>query len=186
MLERAAAFLADGTRLIFTTPLLTEALRLALGEYGAAGQAAATLEGLDGAGSSSLAGVHETLIVIGAAGYAAQARALERAEGYQEGGESAALKAWGDARLGEFKAMLGFVFPGYLVTLAGAGGAQDAGKIAAEIALLAAQTAALEGQEARAAAAEAHRLAAEAGEAARLNELRSAARRAWGTWDRER
>ncbi len=36
------------------------------------------------------------------------------------GGESAALKAWGDARLREFKAMLGFFFPGYLVTLAGA------------------------------------------------------------------
>ena len=68
------------------------------------------------------------------------------------GSESADLKSWGDARLNEFRGMLGFAFPGYLVTLSGSGGA-DAGLIAAQIALLTAQAAAATGQRARAAAA---------------------------------
>lgn len=192
MLDRVETLLVDSPNVIFSTATLTEGIRLAVGEYGTANEAAVTLEGLDGAASSSLPAVHESMIVVGAAAYAVQARAVDRAESYQEGGESDKLKAWGDARLTEFKAMLGFIFPSYLVALAGSSGSGDATKIAAEVALLgaqaalvAAQEAAVTGQESRAAAAEVKKLADETANEARIEELRHSVHSAWGTWEEE-
>jgi len=114
---RVRDLLADGAADLWGDPAVTEALRLALGEYTLAAQVhapgapAVTLSGLDGAPSTSLPEAHETLIVLGAAGYAAQMRAVDRAGLHDEGAESRLLADWGSRRLGEYKTMLAALFP---------------------------------------------------------------------------
>lgn len=154
MLARVRDLLADSGADLWMDASLTEALRLALGEYNLAAQIDApagpltVLQGLDGALETSLPAAHESLLVWGAAAWAAQGRAVDRA-GLQDGGaESQVFKAWGDARLGEFKAMLAALFPGYRAALHGE-----------------AASAAFRGDE-----------------AARLADLRSAVNPPWGVW----
>jgi hypothetical protein len=198
---RVQTALMDTGAQVWDAPTITEGIRLALGEYSLAGDAAVTLSGLDGAAVTTLPGLHDTLIVWGAAAYAALSRTIDRAESHQLGGDAAPLKTWGDARLREYKGMLGFVFPGYLVTLAGTGGSaasEDPAKLAAEVTLLGAQaalgeaqaaqaeaqaalgeaqTVAVTGQEARAASA------AELAAALRVSEaLRAGDTTPWGQW----
>jgi hypothetical protein len=110
---RVALMNAAATAQPWDDAVLDEGIRLALGEYGLAGAAPVTLSGLDGAAETSLNGLHESLVVWGAGGYAALSRAVLRAESFQLGGEAEALRSWGEARLEDFKAMLGAVFPGY-------------------------------------------------------------------------
>lgn len=149
MLTRVRDGLMDSGSQVWTDGALTESIRLALGEYRLAGEVDVTLQGLDLAAATTLPAAHESLIVWGGLAYAALARAVDRAESFELGSESAELKAWGDKRLQEFKAMLGVVFPGYLVVLSGSSDGStgaDPAKTAAEIALLTAQTAAANGQ----------------------------------------
>lgn len=191
LLARVRAVMMDGSSLVWSDADLTEGLRLAVGEYSLAGDAVVTVEGLDGAAVSTLGEVHESLIVWGASAYAASSRAVDRAEAFQLGGEAGQLKAWGDARLKEFKAMLGAVFPGYLVVLAGSSGssgsdpaltAAQAALYGAQAELASAQAAHVDGEESRAAAAAVQAAADRAAEAARLAELRSSTASPWGTW----
>lgn len=187
---RVQAALMDSGAAVWDAGTVTEGIRLAVGEYGLAGKAAVTVSGLDGAGETTLPALHDSLIVWGAAGYAAQARSIDRAESFEIGSEAVDLKAWGDQRLKEFRGMLGFVFPGYLVVASSSSSGEDPAKVAAEVALLgaqadltAAQTAAATGQESRAAAAATLAAADRAAEAARLAGLRSStAGKPAGTW----
>jgi hypothetical protein len=183
---RVRSLLMDaGASPIWSDATITEGVRLALGEYALAGAAAQTLEGLDGAAVTSLPAVHESLLVGGAAAYAALARNVDRAESFQLDGEAGQLKSWADTRLKEYKAGLSFVFPGYLVVLAGqsaGGGSVDPLVSAAQAALLNAQAQAATGAENRAAAAAQQDALDRAAEAARLAELRAAAGPAWGGW----
>ncbi len=186
LLARVRSVLMDLNAQIWTDGVITEGLRLAVGEYALASAAPASLEGLDGASASSFPAGHESMLVWGAAAYAALARAVDRAESFQPGGEAGDLKTWGDARLREFKSMLGVAFPGYRMALAGSSGGSsgdDPGKIAAETALLQAQAAAVNGQESRAAAAADAAAQARIDEAARLADLRNAGNAPWGAWD---
>lgn len=157
LLTRVRDLLADSGADLWMDASLTEALRLALGEYNLAARvdapagALAALQGLDGATETSLPAAHESLLVWGAAAWAALGRAVDRA-GLQDGGaESQVFKAWGEARLGEFKAMLAALFPGY--------------------------RAALNGEAASAALPD--------DEAARLADLRTAANPPWGVWQED-
>ena len=165
MLARIQNALMDNPTFVWDTPTLTEGLRLSLGEYNLAGRVEnpvsvlGTINGLDGAVTSNLT-VYESLVVLGAAGYCASARAVDRASSYEMGDHADQLKAWGDARLKEFRAQLGAVFPKYMGAVVTAGGADDPTKIAAEVLLMTAQAsladaeaAASTGQESRAAAA---------------------------------
>jgi hypothetical protein len=128
---------------VWDTATVTEGIRLAIGEYSLANKAAVTLQGLDAAPATTLNALHDTVIVWGAAAYAALSRTVDRADTYQDTGDApAALKSWGDTRLREFKGMLGFLFPDYLVTISAggsSGGGEDPTKVAAEVALLEAQ-----------------------------------------------
>jgi hypothetical protein len=186
--ERLRSLLMDAGSAVWDAAALAEAIRLALGEYALAGKVPVSLAGLDGATETTLNPLHDAAIVWGAAAYAALARAVDRAESFTLGSRAADLKAWGDQRLSEFKAMLGALFPGYLIAASGGAGA-DPAKTAAEIALLGARTTALSGDETRAAAAavrEEQKRASEAqeraDEAARLAGLRNTNNPAWGAW----
>ncbi len=191
---RVNTYLMDTSNQVWDAATITEGMRLALGEYGLAGNAAVSLSGLDGAALTTLPANHDTVIVLGGAAYAALAQAADRADGARLGTAGAEFKTWGEARLREFKAMLGVIFPGYLAVLAagsgtGSGSGADPAKTAAEVALLGAQTtlasaqaAAASGQEGRAAAAAAQAAADKAAEAARVSDLRTASNPAWGNW----
>jgi hypothetical protein len=112
--------------------VLAEAVRQAVAEYQLAGAGAVTLSGLDGAAETSLDGLHESLIVWGAGGYAALSRAVLRAESFQLGSEAGQLSAWGTARLAEFRLMLAAVFPTYQPALPAADAARLADLRAAQ------------------------------------------------------
>jgi hypothetical protein len=180
---RVSALLMDSANLIWPAAAITEGIRSAIGEYGTAGKSAVTLDGLDSASSTTLPAVHDTVIVVGAAGYAAAARAADRAESFQLGSESAELKTWADKRLSEFRGMLGFIFPGYLVSTSSSGGGTDAGLITAQIGLLNAQADATSGQESRAAAAAVREAVDKAAEAARKTDLRETSNSPFATWE---
>lgn len=207
MIGRVRAVLVDSGGLLWSDGTVTEGIRLALGEYGLASGGPAQLEGLDGAAASNLPAGHESLAVWGAAGYAALARAVDRADNAQLGTEASALQGWGEARLKEYKVMLGSAFAGYLAGLAAEEAGVDPAELAAKVALLTAQAgladaqvlkaaaesalaeaqaAACAGQEARAEAAAAAETAAKAAEAARLAELRGSAASPWGSWSDSR
>jgi len=180
------ALLMDSSSVIYDTGTITEGIRSALGEYNTAKETApVTLSGLDEELTTTLPGVHDTLLVLGAAGYAATARAVDRAESFTLGSEAEDLQKWGEARLKEFRGMLGFLFPGYLIGLAGSSSGEDATQISAQVALLGAQAARLSGQESRDAAAAAKALADAAAEAARKTGLRESTNAAWGRWEEE-
>lgn len=196
--DRVEQTLMDTANLIWDTAALTEGIRSAIGEYNTAAlvddgtAVAVTLNGLDSASATTLPAVHDTVIVWGAGAYCVQARAVDRADSYQLGSDPDKLKAWGDARLREFKIMLGAIFPKYLasaISSGAGGGTVDPAKTAAEIALLTAQAglagaqdAHTDGQESREAAAAAQAAADRAAEAARLADLRTASNAAWGSW----
>lgn len=189
MTARVRALLVDSGAQLWSDAALTEGIRMALGEYRLAGNADVTLEGLDGAAATSFDPLHDGLFVLGGAAYAAVSRAVSPAERIENPG-GAAIKAWGDQRLKEFKAMLCALFPGYLaaVTLGDISGA-DPARQAAEIALLTAQAnhtqalaAAASGQESRAAAAAAQASQDRGDEVTRLAGLRAAIVTPWGVW----
>ena len=100
---RVKTYLSDATGLIFTTELVDEGLRLALGQLNLTLSGAYTLAGLDGAAATTLPAVQESLLVGGAAGYAAQSRVVKRAESFNlEQTVAQALATWGDDRLQDF------------------------------------------------------------------------------------
>lgn len=62
-----------------------------------------TIEGLDNGAVTTVDPRYESLLVRGAAGYAARARALERFSGYEPNAEAAAaLERWGRTEVSEF------------------------------------------------------------------------------------
>jgi len=105
--------LADAEGLVWPAAALQEAVHLALDEYNLAAGAPCTLAGLDGAAETTLPEGHESIVIIGAAGYAAGMRGVERVEGFDPEGESPALLEWAQTRLGEFRRLLALVFPGF-------------------------------------------------------------------------
>ncbi len=194
--DRVEQTLVDNSNVIWPALAITEGIRSALGEYNLAGKiddptfTALTIQNLDTAPATTLPAEHDTVIVWGAAGYCVQARAVDRIDSYQLGSKSADLKAWGDARLKEFKAMLSGIFPKYLAIASTSSGGADPALTAAQIALLTAQaaktdadTAATTGQEGRSVANAAHRAADEAAEVTRRDDIRTeATNKPWGSW----
>ena len=196
LIDRVEALVMDSGNRVFDVVTITEGLRLALGEYNLAREtatlAAVTLNGLDGAAATTLGVGHESLLVLGGGGYAASARAVDRAESFELDQESASLAGWAGKRLSEFRSMLTILHPGYSGATSGStggAGVMDPGLLAATIAHLMSQSGLLDeqstqtaGQESRAAAAALAALADRAAEAARQAELRGAATPPWGRW----
>lgn len=105
-IQRVETLLSDNTNLIWTDADLTEAVRLALDEVSLSMGQKLTLSGLDGAVAASLPDLLEGMLVVGAAGYAAVARAVERAEQFELANEGGLLHTWAEERLRDFRALL--------------------------------------------------------------------------------
>ena len=128
--EQARALLMDGSGTAWDETTITAAVRQAAAEYSLAAGEPLLIEGLNGA-VTTLEAPYDSLIVWGAAAYAALARAIDRADVFDIEGvnqaSAAALRAWGEARLAEYRTMLRSVYPGYLLSA-------DPGDHAAEMA----------------------------------------------------
>ncbi len=109
--ELTALALDDPAGVRFSEQALTASIRLALGEYNllqaALRRPLAEISGLDGAAQTSLPAAHESLIVEGAAGYAAALKAAGRSEicGLEKT-EVERMAAWSACRLAAFRRML--------------------------------------------------------------------------------
>ncbi len=178
---RVAVYLMDTGNKIWDTGTLDEGLRQALGGLGRALGVAVALKDLDGAPATTLDGKYLDMLVQGAAGHAAQSRALDRIELVSIGeGPQTTLKAWADSELE--------LFEKHLDEIRVAGATGEGGRIAAETAKLEAETTKLAAEAAGTAAkmaaetaklsAEAARITAETGkeaaEAARVADMHAA------------
>jgi hypothetical protein len=108
---RVRAALYDGAGLVYDGLTLDEAIRMALGHYNLAGGGQASIAGLDGAETTTLPALHESLVVCGAAAYAAQARAAEQASRAVPESDPAGLRDWASERMREYLHLLALVFP---------------------------------------------------------------------------
>jgi hypothetical protein len=81
-ISRVAGMLHDPAGLIYDSAALESALRTALDQYNRARGQVYTIQDLDGASETSLPAIDEVIIAMGAAGHAAAARSLQRAESF--------------------------------------------------------------------------------------------------------
>jgi hypothetical protein len=110
--SRVQVLLSDANSRVYSEGLLEESIRLALGEYSTRAKQVFTLNGLDSATATTLPDYFDSVVVIGAAGYAAKARALDRADSFTQGETLPAdLAAWGEAQLTRFRAILDDLYP---------------------------------------------------------------------------
>ena len=109
---RVAAQLADAGSRIYPADLVAEALRQALGEYGAAAGEAVTVQDLDGAASTTLPPLYESLIVMGAAAFAVGMRAVDRADSFQDGRLPDELEKHNQTEIKVFRARLADIADG--------------------------------------------------------------------------
>lgn len=105
-ISRVRSLLMESGTAIWTDAVITEGIRLAVGEAGLRKAQPLTLAGLDGAGSTTLPAVLESALVVGGAAYAVLARAADRAEQFELANEAGTLAAWGEARLADWRVML--------------------------------------------------------------------------------
>ncbi len=194
---RIKTYLSDTTSLVFSTGLVDEGMRLALGQYNLVMVSSCTINGLDGAGATTLPANAESLIVLGAGGYACQSRLVKRSESFNLAQKmDTDLLTFGKMLVAEFNASLSILKTYADNITATLDPSSIAGRLAAEAAALAAntahitaettgqtaatakltaETAAITADTAAKAAATAALAAALAAEAARLALLRGAA-----------
>jgi hypothetical protein len=108
--QRVSVLLLDLTRLNFSTQLIDEGIRLALKEYSLASGQVETLAGLDEAGLTSIPEQDCGLLVLGAAGYVAAAKTLDRKEQFNLVDQlPEAVTNLGSRLLMRFDRLLGYV-----------------------------------------------------------------------------
>ncbi|MBN1370523.1 MAG: hypothetical protein JW987_01075 [Anaerolineaceae bacterium] len=105
-ISRVRNLLIESGTAIWTDAIITEGIRLAVGEAALRKVQPFTLAGLDGAGSTTLPAVLESALVVGGAAYAVLARSVDRAEQFELANEAPTLTAWGEARLADWRRML--------------------------------------------------------------------------------
>ena len=192
-LARLRIFLMDSGSAIWADADLQASIRLAVQEVSLYNAAAVTLSGLDGAVTTTVAAGVEGGLLVGAAGYAATARSVDRAETFELGGEAAVMLAWGTARLEEWRGMLRAQYPTAVVgsdLVAARELATDTRAAAESLASdtrLAARELATDTRASAESLAVDTRAAArvdavKAAEAARVNPLRTTANKAWSAW----
>jgi len=115
VVERVAGLLLDPERVKYGEAEMLAGLRLALGELSLRAGEAYLLTGLDGAMETTLPETLETLLVIGAAGYTALARAGARADWeLQDEGEFQRLRSWAEGRLEDFRKVMRSLYPAHV------------------------------------------------------------------------
>lgn len=107
---RVAILLQDLTRLTFSSELLCEGIRMALREYSAVSGQPETLSGLDDAGLTSIPEHDCGILVLGAAGYIAAAKTIDRQEHFNPQPElPQGVTSLGSRLLQRFDRLLGTV-----------------------------------------------------------------------------
>ena len=108
--ERVGVLLADLTHLNYTSDLVTEGVRQAMGEYSLVTGSHETLAGLDGAEATSVPDMDCGIIVLGAAGFVAACKTLDRKEQFNLDEQSpGAVARLGERLLQRFDRLLGTV-----------------------------------------------------------------------------
>jgi hypothetical protein len=110
-LAQTRVFVSDSGSTIWADADLQGGIRLALQQINLFSGQAYTLSGLDGAGSTTLPTLLEGALVLGAAGFAASARAVDRAEAFELANEGPEVKAWATGTLLSFKGLLERMYP---------------------------------------------------------------------------
>lgn len=111
LLERTRLFLHDGEGARYSDDDLTTAIRMALMELNLVSAQAYTLEGLDGVETTTLPETLHHLLGMGAAGYAATARAAEQVEWELSPQKGLPLALWGRNVMEDFRRILCALYP---------------------------------------------------------------------------
>jgi hypothetical protein len=105
--NRVSTLLLDMTHLNFTVDVIDEGVRQALLEYSKASGRNETITGLDGAESTTLADLDTGMIVLGAAGFAASAKGVDRKESFNLNDQiSPQVKQLGERFLDRFQTLI--------------------------------------------------------------------------------
>ncbi len=108
--DRVTVLLADLTHLNYSGNLIEEGIRMAVLEYSLASGADDTLAGLDGAASTSIPENDCGLVVLGAAGYIASSKTIDRKQQFNlEDQTPRAVAELGQRLLQRFDRLLGTV-----------------------------------------------------------------------------
>jgi hypothetical protein len=108
--NRVHVLLTDLTQLNYSAELIRESIRMALVEYQTASGTAETISGLDGAGQTTLPEMDSGLIVLGAAGFTASCKAIDRMQQFNlEDQTPEAVLQLGQRLLTRFDRLLGSV-----------------------------------------------------------------------------
>lgn len=105
--QRVSTLLQDMTQLVFPVALVHECLRQAMLAYSRSSGRAESLAGLDGALETSVPELDGGLLVLGAAGYAATLKGVDRKEAFNlEASTSTRVVELGERLLARFEALL--------------------------------------------------------------------------------
>jgi hypothetical protein len=108
--QRVSVLLADLTQLNYSSGLLEEGIRMAVREYSLASGMPETLSGLDSASQTSIPETDCGMIVLGAAGYTAACKTLDRKQQFNlEDRTPQAVTELGRRLLQRFDRLLGTV-----------------------------------------------------------------------------
>lgn len=108
--NRVSVLLTDLTHLNYSSDLIHESIRVALVEYQKASGSLETILGLDGAGQTTLPEMDSGLIVLGAAGYTASLKTIDRMQQFNlEDQTPEAVLQLGHRLLTRFDRLLGSV-----------------------------------------------------------------------------
>ena len=111
--QRVSVLLADLTHLNYSTELIDEGIRMAVHEYNLASGMTETISGLDGSGLTSIPELDCGMIVLGAAGFTASCKTLDRAQQFNlEDQAPTAVSALGQRLLQRFDRLMGTVRAG--------------------------------------------------------------------------
>jgi Asp/Glu/hydantoin racemase len=111
--QRVSVLLADLTHLNYSNELITEGIRLAVLEYSRACGTDETLTGLDGASATSIPENDCGIIVLGASGFTASCKTLDRQQQFNlEDGSPEAVSQLGQRLVQRFDRLLGTVRSG--------------------------------------------------------------------------
>ena len=108
--SRVNVLLTDLTHLYYSSELIREGIRMALLEYGRASGTQDTIAGLDEAGQTTLPEMDGGLIVLGAAGYTAACKTIDRKQQFNLDDQTPeAVQQLGQRLLMRFDRLLGTV-----------------------------------------------------------------------------
>ena len=104
---RVMVVLVDQSNRIYSADEIEEGIRQALGVFSLAKNEVITIEGLDDADETTLESLYEGMLVLGAAGFVVNSRAIEQANAFNQDEKLPAdLAAWAEKTIQVFRAQV--------------------------------------------------------------------------------